>query len=55
MEQETYQTSENMKKFFENLSNLKNFISDKADETGDDIIIEIRDRLEKIFKIKGEK
>ena len=52
MEEETHQASENMRKFFENLSNLKKFIAEKADETGDNIIIEIRDRLEKIFKIE---
>lgn len=55
MEEETHQTSENMRKFFENLSNLKNFISEKADETGDGIIIEIRDRLDKIFKVRDGK
>lgn len=55
MEEETHQASENMKKFFENLSNLKKFITEKADETENEAIIEIRDRLEKIFKVRGGK
>ena len=55
LESETHQASEYMKKFFNNLSELKEFIKRKAEETDNEDIIEIRDRLDRIFKIEGKK
>jgi hypothetical protein len=55
MKKETAVASENMKKFFDKLCKLKEFIKEKADETGDDTIIEIYERLDEIFKIEENK
>lgn len=54
-EKETAVASQNMKKFFDKLCKLKEFIKEKADETEDDTIVEIYERLDEIFKIEEDK
>lgn len=53
MELEEYQASESMKKFFENLLEIKAFVQMKHEETNDPILKEIYEKLDKVIKIKN--
>jgi hypothetical protein len=48
--QETYHASENMKKFFTKLLELKEFVKKKHEETKDKTLEEIYDKLDQIIK-----
>ena len=52
MEKETHTAAGFMRKFFDNLAEFKKFVEEKAKETDIEEIKEIRDYLEKIFKIE---
>lgn len=54
MEKETHTDSENMKKFFDKLTDLKAFVKEKAEETNNQTIKEIYNRLDYAFKLKRE-
>ncbi len=54
LDKEEHVASEYMKKFFKNLTEFKMFVVQKAEETDNEDIIEIRDRLEKIYKVVEE-
>jgi hypothetical protein len=47
---EEYQASESMKKFFENLLEIKAFVKKKHEETKDVVLEEIYNRLDKVIK-----
>lgn len=53
MKKEEHQASENMKKFFENLLEIKDFVKKKYDESKDKTIKEIYEKFDKVIK-KGE-
>ncbi len=50
---EEFKTSENMKKFFDNLQQLKIFVYTKYLATGDETLETIYKELDKIFKVKN--
>jgi hypothetical protein len=50
MEKEEYKASPYMKKFFENLLEIKEFVKQKHNETKDKILQEIYERLDKVIK-----
>lgn len=54
MEDELSETERHMSRFLANLLDLKMFIEDKANETQDETVIEIRDRLGKFFQVGEE-
>ena len=49
---ETHEASEYMKKFFANLQELKEYIKSKADATKDRTLVEIYNKLDRIFKVQ---
>ena len=51
---EHYQATESMKKFFENLLEIKAFVKKKHDETKNEILKEIYERLDKVIKSTDE-
>lgn len=52
---EQYQASESLKKFFENLLEIKAFVKKKHEETNSDILSEIYQKLDKVIKVtEGE-
>lgn len=55
METEKHTASENMKKFFDKLTELKKFIKEKAEETKDETVVEIHNRFDEIFKVEEGK
>lgn len=52
MDLEEHKASEEMKKFFENLLEIKAFVKTKHEETNDPTLKEIYERLDKVIKIK---
>jgi len=51
---EEYQASEDMKKFFQGLLELKQFIKDSVEKTSDPIILEIYVKLNLLIKSAEE-
>jgi hypothetical protein len=52
---EEHQLTENMKKFFDNLLSIKRFVKEKYDETQNDVLKDIFDRLDITIKTTDER
>ena len=51
-EKETHQSSENMKKFSDNLENLKQMIKTEYEKTGDEFVRKVYTEFNRIYKVK---
>lgn len=52
---EEHKASENMKKFFDNLLEIKKFVKNKYEETHDEVLKEVYIKLDKVIKSTEEK
>ena len=49
---EEYKTSPNMKKFFDNLLDIKEFVKEKYEDSNDEVLKEVYAKLDSAIKLK---